>query len=43
MRTKLLAAVAAAAFAVASFAGAAQAQQPIIVKFSHVVSPDAPK
>ena len=45
MRNKLLAAVAAAAFAAASLAltGAAVAQQPIIVKFSHVVSPDAPK
>src|SRR5215470_5761898 len=45
MRNKLLAAIAAAAFAAAGFAlgGAALAQQPIIIKFSHVVSPDAPK
>jgi C4-dicarboxylate-binding protein DctP len=45
MRNKLLAAFAAAAFAVTSFAlsGAALAQQPIVIKFSHVVSPDAPK
>src|ERR1700720_4278300 len=45
MRNKLLAAVAAAAFAATNLAltGAAVAQQPIIVKFSHVVSPDAPK
>src|SRR6516225_470459 len=50
MRNKLLAAVAAAALALAGLAlgpafapGAAQAQQPIVIKFSHVVSPDAPK
>jgi C4-dicarboxylate-binding protein DctP len=45
MRKKLLAAVATAALAAISFAlaGAAVAQQPIIIKFSHVVSPDAPK
>jgi C4-dicarboxylate-binding protein DctP len=45
MRNKLLAAVAAAAFAAASLVlgGAAVAQQPIVIKFSHVVSPDAPK
>src|SRR5215831_11132048 len=45
MRNKLLAAIAAAAFAATSFVltGAAFAQQPIIIKFSHVVSPDAPK
>jgi C4-dicarboxylate-binding protein DctP len=45
MRNKLLAAVAAAAFAATGLAltGAAVAQQPIIIKFSHVVSPDAPK
>jgi C4-dicarboxylate-binding protein DctP len=45
MRNKLLAAVAAAAFAATGFAlgGTAVAQQPIIIKFSHVVSPDAPK
>jgi len=42
MRNKLLAA---AAFAAVSFAlaGTALAQQPVIIKFSHVVSPDAPK
>src|ERR1700730_11587239 len=45
MRNRLLAAVAAAGFAAIGIAlsGAAMAQQPIIVKFSHVVSPDAPK
>lgn len=51
MRNKLLAASAAAVFAVATFAlgfgfalsGKAFAQQPIVIKFSHVVSPDAPK
>src|SRR5262249_9322967 len=45
MRNKLFAAIAAAAFAATSFAlaGAAFAQQPIVIKFSHVVSPDAPK
>jgi C4-dicarboxylate-binding protein DctP len=45
MRNRLLAAVAAAGFAAIGFAlsGAGMAQQPIIVKFSHVVSPDAPK
>jgi C4-dicarboxylate-binding protein DctP len=47
MRTKLVAAVVAAfaGFALAGFglAGSAQAQQPVIIKFSHVVSPDAPK
>jgi C4-dicarboxylate-binding protein DctP len=45
MRNKLLAAVAAAAFAAAGLVlgGAAVAQQPIVIKFSHVVSPDAPK
>jgi C4-dicarboxylate-binding protein DctP len=47
MRTKLVAAVVAAfaGFALAGFglAGSAQAQQPIVIKFSHVVSPDAPK
>jgi len=43
MRNKLL--FATIAFTVASFvlAGVASAQQPIIIKFSHVVSPDAPK
>src|SRR6516165_3798808 len=40
MRRMLLAAAAAAVFAVPC---AALAQQPIILKFSHVVSPDAPK
>jgi C4-dicarboxylate-binding protein DctP len=47
MRTKLVAAVVAAVagFALAGLglAGSAQAQQPIVIKFSHVVSPDAPK
>jgi C4-dicarboxylate-binding protein DctP len=45
MHSKLFAAVAAAALVASGFvlAGAARAQQPIIVKFSHVVSPDAPK
>jgi C4-dicarboxylate-binding protein DctP len=51
MRNKLRAASAAAVFAVAIFAlgfsftlsGPASGQQPIIIKFSHVVSPDAPK
>ena len=44
MNNKLVAAMA-AAIAAGGFAltGAAQAQQPIIIKFSHVVSPDAPK
>src|SRR5713101_9718515 len=43
MRNKLLFAI--FAFAATSFvsAGAALAQQPIVIKFSHVVSPDAPK
>jgi C4-dicarboxylate-binding protein DctP len=45
MRTSFLAAVGTAALAAISLvlAGAAQAQQPIVIKFSHVVSPDAPK
>jgi C4-dicarboxylate-binding protein DctP len=55
MRNKPLAALAAAAFAVTSFvlvslmgmsftlSSEALAQQPIVIKFSHVVSPDAPK
>jgi len=47
MRTKLVAvaaAIIAAGFALAGSAQAqAQAQAPIIIKFSHVVSPDAPK
>jgi C4-dicarboxylate-binding protein DctP len=47
MRTKLVAAIV-AAFAGLGLAGfglaaSAQAQQPIVIKFSHVVSPDAPK
>src|SRR5262245_24377539 len=43
MRNKFL--FATIAFAAASFvlAGSAFAQQPIVIKFSHVVSPDAPK
>jgi C4-dicarboxylate-binding protein DctP len=40
MRKWLIAAAAAAVFLVP---GAVMAQQPIIIKFSHVVSPDAPK
>ena len=40
MRRLLLAAAAAAVFVAP---GAALAQQPIIIKLSHVVSPDAPK
>jgi C4-dicarboxylate-binding protein DctP len=44
MRRYLLAAVAIiAAFVTAQLPTAAVAQQPIIIKFSHVVSPDAPK
>jgi C4-dicarboxylate-binding protein DctP len=49
MRTGLVAAFAAAVIAAAGLlsplmlSGAATAQQPIIIKFSHVVSPDAPK
>src|SRR5215468_10302952 len=45
MRNRFLAAIVAAVFAAASFAlaGTAFAQQPIVIKFSHVVSPDAPK
>ena len=45
MHSKLFAAAAAAAFVASGFVlpGAARAQQPIIIKFSHVVSPDAPK
>jgi C4-dicarboxylate-binding protein DctP len=45
MRNKFLGAVAGAVFAATSFAlgGAALAQQQIVIKFSHVVSPDAPK
>ena len=39
----LLAAFAATAFAAIQLPAAALAQQPIIIKFSHVVSPDAPK
>jgi C4-dicarboxylate-binding protein DctP len=45
MRKTLLAALALAGLALGpAFApGAAQAQQPVVIKFSHVVSPDAPK
>ena len=45
MHRWLLATAAAAAFVAAVFVslGAAVAQQPTIIKFSHVVSPDAPK
>jgi C4-dicarboxylate-binding protein DctP len=47
MRTKLVAAIVAAfaGLGLAGFglAGSAQAQQPNVIKFSHVVSPDAPK
>src|SRR5215831_978754 len=45
MRNRFLAAIMAAVFAATSFAlaGTAFAQQPIVIKFSHVVSPDAPK
>ena len=49
MRNKLLAAVAAAALTAAGLvsailvSGSATAQQPIVIKFSHVVSTDAPK
>jgi C4-dicarboxylate-binding protein DctP len=39
----IAAATAIAAFAAAQLPTAAVAQQPIIIKFSHVVSPDAPK
>lgn len=35
--------VAAAALAALGFAGAASAQSPIVIKFSHVVAPDTPK
>jgi len=43
MRNKFLVTVIAFAAAGLAFAGSAFAQQPIIIKFSHVVSPDAPK
>ena len=45
MRKLLFATVAAIGCAVLQFAlsGAAFAQPPIVIKFSHVVSPDAPK
>ncbi len=45
MRNKLFAAIAAVAFVATgvAFSGPVLAQQPIIIKFSHVVSPDAPK
>ena len=42
MRTKLVAAIV-AALAGFGLSGSANAQQPIVIKFSHVVSPDAPK
>ena len=42
-RYLLAAAAAIAAFAAAPLPTAAVAQQPIVIKFSHVVSPDAPK
>src|SRR5208337_2659432 len=42
-RYLLAAAAAIAAFAAAPLPTAAVAQQPIIIKFSHVVAPDAPK
>ena len=35
--------IATAAIAALAFAGPAQAQQPIVIKFSHVVAPDTPK
>jgi C4-dicarboxylate-binding protein DctP len=45
MRNNLFAAAAVAVLAAAGLAwsGAAQAQQPVVIKFSHVVSVDAPK
>src|ERR1051326_3803312 len=46
LRGTIMKRFAAAAFAVALglvFAGTASAQSPIVIKFSHVVSPDAPK
>ena len=44
MRKNHVAALAVAGLvALLGFAVAAQAQQPIVIKFSHVVSPDAPK
>src|SRR5215467_14526013 len=43
MRNKSLFAIIALAATSFVFAGAAFAQQPIVIKFSHVVSPDAPK
>ena len=45
MRNKLFAAAAAAVALAAGLAwsGVAQAQQPVVIKFSHVVSVDAPK
>jgi C4-dicarboxylate-binding protein DctP len=47
MRTKLVAAIIAASAGFGliglGLAGSAEAQQPIVIKFSHVVSPDAPK
>ncbi len=43
MRNKFLFATIAFAATSLMLAGAAFAQQPIVIKFSHVVSPDAPK
>jgi C4-dicarboxylate-binding protein DctP len=43
MRNKFLLTIIAFAAAGLTLAGSAFAQQPIIIKFSHVVSPDAPK
>src|SRR5215831_2404200 len=43
MRNKFLFAIIAFVAASFAFAGAGFAQQPIVIKFSHVVSPDAPK
>ena len=43
MRNKFLFAIIAIAATSVMLAGAAFAQQPIVIKFSHVVSPDAPK
>src|SRR2546425_9663007 len=43
MRNKFLFAIIALAATTFVLAGAAFAQQPIVIKFSHVVSPDAPK
>jgi len=43
MRNKFLFAIIAVAATSVMLAGSAFAQQPIVIKFSHVVSPDAPK